>query len=120
MRECPDEAFLYGTGDTQLDPLMLKRCEQLNRIIGNALGIPAMFNPALHTHNSLPRSSGSLVAKTFENWLIAKQPELYRGVLMLTDTGNDKLWDGLNAIRDSLAEGQDLQAVNAKLRNPKQ
>jgi hypothetical protein len=116
MKANPYHFLEYAVGDTvYLDPLLLKRCDQLNAIIEEALGVPNMFNADLNVPNRLPRSSGSLDAKTFENWLIAKHTRLMRCVMQLSDTGDDKLWDKLRELKDRAWE-EDLQPLNNTLR----
>jgi hypothetical protein len=109
----PDEALEYALGDTvYLAEVSVMKVKQVNNIIKGALG----FDPG-YTLDTFPRSSGSLVAKTFEQWLMAAYPDAYTALLSLSDSPDNKRWKELKALREDLLTGAvDLAAANKKLR----
>lgn len=114
MNEYPNEFLEYAVGDTiYLGELLNLRVQQANQIIKDALGseVPAF------TDEDFPRSSGSLVAKTFEKWLIAKYPGLMKAALLLTDSNDNKVWAQLRTVKKRLSgDNVDLEAANKTLR----
>jgi hypothetical protein len=116
MNECPNEFLRYAIGDTIfLAEMMRKRVEQVNKVIAEALGPDVVT----YTLDNFPRSSGSLVAKTFEAWLLKEYPEMMRIVLQMTDANNDKDWKALKDLKKKVQEAPDneLPALNNQLRS---
>lgn len=111
--ERPNEAVKYTEHDSKwLGLLFTKRVDQINEVNSGALGIAALFS-----YDNVPKSFGALVSKTFEGWLIQKYPELYRAVMMLSDSANDKAWPILRAAMTKLNDKDcDLDRVNRTLR----
>jgi len=91
MGEARREFLLYAAGDTVFLPAtILARVKQVNEIVSAALD----FNPNW-TVETFPRSAGSLVAKTFESWLMHSRLGLMKSLLRLTTTTNNKYWPEL-------------------------
>lgn len=113
FREEPQEAAYYVLGDTyDLIEMVNKRIDQVNQIIAEALNEPGVEVKPF-TYSKFPRTSGKLVAETFERWVIAKYPELYRATLLLTDTANDKQWKELEEI---LADRSKLSTAGNRIK----
>ena len=118
MVEDPNEFLMYAVGDTIfLMDVLQRRVEQVNDIIQGAhpsVGI------APYTYDDFPMSSGSLVAKTYERWLIAKYPKLMRAVLTISDSNNNRSWNDLKKYRKGLEEETiTLEDANRVLRTDK-
>lgn len=115
MNEKPYEFLCYAFGDTAyLGQTIEARIKQVNEIVADALGKDVIE----YTVENFPFSSGSLVAKTFEAWLIAKYPDLMRSVMHLTDSNDNKSWGKMRSLKAALndADVEGLKAANAKLR----
>jgi hypothetical protein len=111
--DCPNEAVRYAVGDVvYLAEATQARLTQVLDVIEGALG----FRPSWNLED-FPRSSGSLVAKTFEQWLMHRHPKLYRAVLCLSDTPNNRLWSELRTIKNDLVSNGDLGRANNLLRS---
>jgi hypothetical protein len=112
MEGDPNAFLEYAVGDTvYLGPTMTARIKQVNQIISEALG-PNVISYDVKT---FPRSSGSLVSKTFQAWLRATYPEMMRLVLQITDSNNDEAWEKLRKLKDTLKTGGDLVEIDRKM-----
>lgn len=116
MREHPNEFLEYAFGDTAyLGETLNKRVEQANKIIKQALG-----DVITYTVDNFPMSAGSLVAKTFEAWLIAEYPKLMQKALKFSDANDNKHWGEIKEIKRKL-EGDitplELTKINNQLRS---
>jgi hypothetical protein len=74
----PESFADYILGDTELEPALQLRVEQVNSMVEKALGFdPRFSSPAIHNgSNPLPLSSGSLVSSVYELWLSHNYPEV--------------------------------------------
>lgn len=102
MIDNPDTFLFYSAGDTvDLGKVVANRIDQVNEIVREALGddMPEF------TFENFPMSSGSLVAKTFENYLMTYHPDLYRAVLLLSDSNDNKSWGELKKLKGDLVKG---------------
>lgn len=116
MRDHPNEFLEYAFGDTAyLGETLQNRVEQVNKIIREALGDVVQFDV-----DNFPMSSGSLVAKTFEAWLISDYPDLMQQVLRFSDANDNKHWSDLKKLKAFLNESSDpvrVSAVSDKMRS---
>lgn len=121
MQDAPDKFLLYAVGDTaDLGELLMRQIAMTNEVLSGAFGstMPLFSLDDEVSTNRFSRSTGSLVAKITENWLMTFYPDVYRCALLLSDSNDNTSYAMLKKVYREIDEGVvTLPKLNSEVRS---